>query len=138
MTGDFEKQTVSVTCPFCGQAGHASFGQSVIGSKLRWHRSVACPVSGAAEEDGAGGGDVYLRNELLKSNGHWAVRVKGVEKAKSIAMAKRLFSLSNDDASSLVRSFPNLPIGTKAEADWLVAMLATIAIGGETVPPHGS
>lgn len=98
---------------------------------LRWYRSISCPVAGNMEEDGVGGGPFELRNELLTSKGVWSVRVEGPEKATSVSIAKRLFSLSNDDAAQLLQSYPTLPIGTKAEGDWLVQKLASDGVTGQ-------
>jgi hypothetical protein len=134
----FDNLTVPVTCPSCGEGGHAIFGQTIAGGKLRWYRSISCPTSGSTEEDGVGGGPIDLRTELLRSKGTWSVRIIGAGKAKSVKTAKQLFSLSNDDASFLLQSYPSLQIGTKAEADWLVQKLASEGVTGQTESPNGN
>eukprot|EP00456_Euglypha_rotunda_P085917 TRINITY_DN86892_c0_g1_i1.p1 TRINITY_DN86892_c0_g1~~TRINITY_DN86892_c0_g1_i1.p1 ORF type:complete len:141 (-),score=15.48 TRINITY_DN86892_c0_g1_i1:183-605(-) len=119
-----DNQILEMACPFCGKAGHTSYGESIASGELRWYRSISCPTSGQnIEEDGTGVGPPILRNELLKSKGTWSVLVEDTGKIKAAATAKRLFSLSNYDASSLLKSFPALRVGTKAEAAWLVDAL---------------
>jgi len=134
----FKVQTASVDCPSCGKSGHAIFGQTVIDGRLRWYRSISCPASGNIEEDGIGGGPPYLRNELLASMGSWSVRLEGVEKTKAVRTVRRLLSLSNDDTATLLRSHPNLLVGTKAEADWLMERLAAEGLKGEVEASTGN
>lgn len=138
MVNCIDSQVVPVRCPFCGQGGHVVFGQSVASGFLRWYLSISCPTSGNTEEDGLGSGPNDLRMQLLNSKGVWSVYVDRGERAKSVLTAKRLFSLSNDDAAFLLQSYPCLRVGTNAEADWLVRNLADEGILGKIMSPRES
>ena len=95
---------------------------------MRWYRSILCPVAGNLEEDGLGGGPAWLRNELLEAKGTWSIHVDGVEKMRVLQIAKRTFDLSNEEGLALMRSFPVLPIGTRAEAERMAGLLSAEGI----------
>jgi hypothetical protein len=123
MMESLKGQTVPILCPFCGQPDHAQFGQSVAGGELRWYRSISCPTSGNLEEDGIGSGPSDLRSELLGAYGTCSVVVEDGGKTRALGTVKRLLELTNEEVAPLLKTYPGVPIGTRAEADWVMGKL---------------
>lgn len=120
-------RAIVIACPGCDAKGHAVFGQGVVNATLRWSISISdCLVAGHIEEDGCGGGPEALRSELLATHGIWSIRIDGVEKLQALQIVKR--AIPDADAKGIapifLRHFPELAIGTHAEAEWVIAILA--------------
>lgn len=120
-----------ISCPRCDLMGHATFAQTAIGKHLRWYRSVSCPTRGHVEEDGDGPGPPELRAALLERGGLWSIRIEGPQKVRAMQIVRRVMGRSLAESKAFLRSYPNIMVGTNAEAQWLVARMVAEGLNAE-------
>lgn len=112
---------IRIECPVCLAERVSSLGQTVVGDRLRWYRSTACPTCGAMEEDGEGFPPAEYRRMLVESAGSWKLVVDVSFKVRTLKVLKDVLGLSMMEAAAV--RFPDVLIGTKAEVDWLASLL---------------
>src|SRR5215510_13852838 len=100
--------------------GTARLGQTIVSNRLRWYRSISCPICRHVEEDGLGLPPEPVRDQLLKKGGRWSLVVN---EASRVAAMRVIRSLSLEETVDAFHLFPVVYTGTKTEAEWLKAQM---------------
>lgn len=124
-------QPIPMPCPACGHDGAAQLSQSARSGQLRWSRSIDCPTCGVIEEDDIGFPPEPLREKILQGFGRWTLVVGDADRLAAIGVVRSALKLSMQETAARKHAFPVLYIGTKAEAEWLGALMGASGIASE-------
>lgn len=119
---------IEYRCADCETTSKANVGQAIINSQLKWYLSYVCEhCKSAIEMDDFGFPPDNIRRQIIDKEGEWKLIIDPAEsknKAKIIKILRRNLNLPIEEASKLLKTFPNIGYGTKLEMQWLEQLLS--------------